>query len=93
MAYFMLIIRNLIVKRCSSGSKINTEKQAANDTAVNITADQREKSMVTSIQESDLHSQNISLDVSASASIRSKAKSIDFNPPMRPDGRPYKFNL
>ena len=49
--------------------------------------------MVTSIQESDLHSQNISLDVSASASIRSKAKSIDFNPPMRPDGRPYKFNL
>ena len=49
--------------------------------------------MVTSIQDSDLHSQNISLDVSASASISSKAKSIDFNPPVRPDGRPYNFNV
>ena len=36
MAYFMLIIRNFIVKRCPSSSIINTEKKTVNEAAVDI---------------------------------------------------------
>ena len=77
-AYFFLIIRNMIVKRCSSTSKIETENAKVNETAHNITDANRSKERVTNT--SDLYQQNkrLELDVAANASISSNAGEVDF---------------
>lgn len=49
-AYFVIIIRNLIVKYCTGVSKIATANTHTNETAVNINEANRDSEMGTSVK-------------------------------------------